>query len=119
MNACDDRGEIASTFDKPELVTLGECKLIDEIMVGEDRLIRFSGCKSGTACSIILRGASSHLLGEREETLLYEYLPFIAYCMCSFCACILSMCDVCMYGEVAKPLSSSSPHLPPSLLALL
>lgn len=30
-------GEIASTFDKPELVTLGQCDLIDEIMVGEDR----------------------------------------------------------------------------------
>jgi hypothetical protein len=56
-------GEIASTFDKPELVRLGECALIDEIMVGEDKLIRFSGCKSGTACTIVLRGASSHLLG--------------------------------------------------------
>lgn len=62
-------GEIASTFDRPDLVSLGECKLIDEIMVGEDRLIRFSGCKSGTACSIILRGASSHLLDEAERSL--------------------------------------------------
>jgi T-complex protein 1 subunit beta len=62
-------GEIASTFDRPDLVMLGECKLIDEIMVGEDRLIRFSGCKSGTACSIILRGASSHLLDEAERSL--------------------------------------------------
>lgn len=62
-------GEIASTFDNPELVTLGECKLIDEIIVGEDRLIRFSGCKSGTACTIILRGASSHLLDEAERSL--------------------------------------------------
>merc|ERR1712022_82836 len=62
-------GEIASTFDRPDLVTLGECKLIDEIMVGEDRRIRFSGSKSGTACSIILRGASSHLLDEAERSL--------------------------------------------------
>jgi T-complex protein 1 subunit beta len=62
-------GEIASTFDRPDLVTLGECDLIDEIMIGEDRLIRFSGCKSGTACSIILRGASSHLLDEAERSL--------------------------------------------------
>ncbi len=62
-------GEIASTFDNPELVTLGECELIDEIIVGEDRLIRFSGCKSGTACTIILRGASSHLLDEAERSL--------------------------------------------------
>lgn len=62
-------GEIASTFDRPDLVTLGECKLIDEIIVGEDRLIRFSGCKSGTACTIILRGASSHLLDEADRSL--------------------------------------------------
>jgi T-complex protein 1 subunit beta len=62
-------GEIASTFDRPDLVSLGECDLIDEIMIGEDRLIRFSGCKSGTACTIILRGASSHLLDEAERSL--------------------------------------------------
>jgi T-complex protein 1 subunit beta len=62
-------GEIASTFDRPELVTLGQCDLIDEIMVGEDRLIRFSGCKSGKACSLILRGASTHLLDEAERSL--------------------------------------------------
>ena len=62
-------GEIASTFDRPDLAVLGECALIDEIMVGEDRLIRFSGCKSGAACSIILRGASSHLLDEAERSL--------------------------------------------------
>merc|ERR1711918_178766 len=31
-------GEIASTFDHPELVTLGECDLIEEIMIGEDKL---------------------------------------------------------------------------------
>ena len=48
---------------------LGECALIDEIMVGEDKLIRFSGCKSGSACSIILRGASSHLMDEAERSM--------------------------------------------------
>merc|ERR1719231_212087 len=62
-------GEIASTFDRPELVCLGECALIDEIMVGEDKLIRFSGCKAGTACTVILRGASNHLLDEAERSL--------------------------------------------------
>lgn len=39
------------------------------LQVGEDRLIRFSGCKSGSACTIILRGASSHLLDEAERSL--------------------------------------------------
>jgi T-complex protein 1 subunit beta len=29
-------GEIASTFDQPEMVKLGHCDLIEEVMVGED-----------------------------------------------------------------------------------
>lgn len=31
-------GEIVSTFGRPELVRLGECKLIEEIMIGEDKV---------------------------------------------------------------------------------
>jgi T-complex protein 1 subunit beta len=62
-------GEVASTFDHPELVTLGECDVIEEVMIGEDKVIRFGGCKSGEACTIVLRGASSHLLDEAERSL--------------------------------------------------
>ena len=62
-------GEVVSTFDHPELVTLGECDLIDEVMIGEDKVLRFSGCKSGEACSIVLRGASTHVLDEAERSL--------------------------------------------------
>ena len=29
-------GEVTSTFDNPDKVKLGECDLIDEIMIGED-----------------------------------------------------------------------------------
>jgi T-complex protein 1 subunit beta len=36
-------GEITSTFDDASNVKLGHCKLIEEIMIGEDRLIHFSG----------------------------------------------------------------------------
>lgn len=28
-----------------------------QVMIGEDTLIRFSGCKAGEACTIVLRGA--------------------------------------------------------------
>ena len=35
--------EITSTFDNPDCVKLGHCDLITEIMIGEDRLIKFSG----------------------------------------------------------------------------
>jgi chaperonin GroEL (HSP60 family) len=54
-------GEIASTFDHPEDTKLGRCKLIEEIMIGEDRLIHFSGVALGEACTIVLRGASEGL----------------------------------------------------------
>ncbi|KAF8695970.1 hypothetical protein HU200_036849 [Digitaria exilis] len=62
-------GEIASTFDNPESVKLGHCKVIEEIMIGEDRLIHFSGVEMGQACTIVLRGASEHVLDEAERSL--------------------------------------------------
>mmetsp|Transcript_606 Transcript_606/g.782 ORF Transcript_606/g.782 Transcript_606/m.782 type:complete len:126 (+) Transcript_606:898-1275(+) len=62
-------GDVVSTFDHPELVTLGECAVVEEIMIGEDKVIRLGGCKSGEACSIVLRGASSHVLDEAERSL--------------------------------------------------
>lgn len=62
-------GEICSTFDDPEGNVLGTCDLIEEIMIGEDRLIKFSGVAKGEACTIVLRGASSHVLGEAERSL--------------------------------------------------
>jgi T-complex protein 1 subunit beta len=36
-------GEIISTFDTPDKVRLGKCDLIEEIIIGEDKLIKFSG----------------------------------------------------------------------------
>ncbi|KAL2645513.1 hypothetical protein R1flu_013100 [Riccia fluitans] len=62
-------GEIASTFENPESVKLGHCKQIEEIMIGEDKLIHFSGVELGQACTIVLRGASTHLLDEAERSL--------------------------------------------------
>ncbi|KAH6586757.1 hypothetical protein BASA61_006468 [Batrachochytrium salamandrivorans] len=62
-------GEIASTFDHPELVRLGHCDLIEEIIIGEDKLIKFSGVAAGEACTIVLRGATNQLLDEAERSL--------------------------------------------------
>lgn len=61
--------EIASTFDNPDRCKIGRCDLIEEIVIGEDKVIRFSGVASGKACSIILRGASSHILEEADRSL--------------------------------------------------
>jgi len=62
-------GEIVSTFDHPELVKLGQCKLIEEIIIGEDKVIRFSGCAAGEACTIVLRGATTSMLDEAERSI--------------------------------------------------
>nr|DAD26997.1 TPA_asm: hypothetical protein HUJ06_028465 [Nelumbo nucifera] len=62
-------GEIASTFDNPKLVKLGHCKLIKEIMIGEDKLTHFSGVEMGQACTIVLRGVGFHVLDEAKRSL--------------------------------------------------
>ncbi|ODV90385.1 hypothetical protein CANCADRAFT_31370 [Tortispora caseinolytica NRRL Y-17796] len=62
-------GEIVSTFDHPELVRLGHCDLIEEVIIGEDSMIRFSGVPVGEACTVVLRGSSEAVLDEAERAL--------------------------------------------------
>lgn len=62
-------GEIVSTFASPELVRLGTCDLIEEVMIGEDKLLKFSGVPLGEACTIVLRGATQQILDEAERSL--------------------------------------------------
>ena len=62
-------GDIVSTFDSPGKVKLGSCKLIEEIMIGEDSLLRFSGVALGEACTIVIRGATQQILDEAERSL--------------------------------------------------
>lgn len=63
--------EILSTFDSPERSeeVLGTCDSIEEILIGEDKVIKFSGCKRNEACTIVLRGSSQHILDEAERSL--------------------------------------------------
>mmetsp|Transcript_55162 Transcript_55162/g.81002 ORF Transcript_55162/g.81002 Transcript_55162/m.81002 type:complete len:526 (-) Transcript_55162:94-1671(-) len=62
-------GEIASTFDNPSMIKMGACDRIEEIIIGEDKLIAFKGCKGGEACTLVLRGASTHILDEMERSI--------------------------------------------------
>jgi T-complex protein 1 subunit beta len=64
-------GEILSTFDCPERKdkTLGYCDLIEEMMIGEDKVIKFTGCKKDESCTIVIRGASLHIIDEVERSL--------------------------------------------------
>ncbi|XP_065184466.1 T-complex protein 1 subunit beta-like [Sycon ciliatum] len=62
-------GEIVSTFGNPEKVKLGKCDLIEQVMIGEDKLMRFSGVALGEACTVVLRGATQQILDEAERSL--------------------------------------------------
>merc|ERR1712165_133727 len=59
-------GEIVSTFGKPELVKIGKCDLIEQVSIGDETLVKFSGVPLGEACSIVLRGATEQIIGEAE-----------------------------------------------------
>nr|AHB33469.1 T-complex protein subunit beta [Locusta migratoria] len=62
-------GEIVSTFDNPELVKLGHCDVIEQVMIGEDTLLHFGGVALGEACSIVIRGATQQILDEADRSL--------------------------------------------------
>merc|ERR1712012_978504 len=70
-------GEITSTFDMPGEIKLGECDLIEEIIIGEDKLLKFSGVALGEACTIVLRGATQQILDEADRSL-YDALCVLA-----------------------------------------
>ena len=58
-------GEIVSTFGNPEKVKLGSCKLIEEIMIGEDKVSELLG-----------------LCGEESEVQPFLEGSFYAYSLC-------------------------------------
>jgi T-complex protein 1 subunit beta len=41
-------GDIVSTFDNPDKVKLGYCEMVEEMIIGEDKVIKFSGCSKGS-----------------------------------------------------------------------
>ncbi|CCE88591.1 Piso0_001360 [Millerozyma farinosa CBS 7064] len=62
-------GEVVSTFDHPERVKLGYCDSIEEIIIGEEVMTKFSGVAAGQACTIVLRGSTEQGLEEAERSL--------------------------------------------------
>lgn len=61
--------EIVSTFGNPEKVKLGTCELIEEVIIGEDVMMKFSGVPLGEACNLVIRGATQQILDEAERSL--------------------------------------------------
>ncbi|OMJ28115.1 putative T-complex protein 1 subunit beta [Smittium culicis] len=63
-------GEIASTFDDPELLKLGTCDSVEEIQVASEKMVIFKGASiTSEASTIILRGATQQILDEAERSI--------------------------------------------------
>ena len=59
---------LASTKDmSPE--ALGEAKLVEEVKIGDDKLVYVRECKDPRAVTIVLRGGSEHVVDEAERSL--------------------------------------------------
>merc|ERR1712166_232282 len=72
--------EILSTFDRVDPEVLGSCTQIEEIMIGEDKVIKFSGCNQNAACTTVLRGSGQHILDEAERSLHDAICVLVAAC---------------------------------------
>merc|ERR1712088_999058 len=62
-------GEIVSTFGKPELVKIGKCDLIEQVSIGDETLLKFTGVPLGEACSVVLRGATEQIIAKAVDEL--------------------------------------------------
>uniref|UniRef100_A0A1B0FQ40 Uncharacterized protein n=1 Tax=Glossina morsitans morsitans TaxID=37546 RepID=A0A1B0FQ40_GLOMM len=61
--------EIVPTFDNPSLINLDECELLEQVTIGENTLLCFSGVKSGEGCTIVIHVTTHHILDEAEPSL--------------------------------------------------
>jgi thermosome len=48
---------------------LGQAKAVEEVKIGEDKLIYVRECKNPKAVTIVIRGGSEHVIGEAERSL--------------------------------------------------
>ncbi|CAF4709379.1 unnamed protein product, partial [Rotaria sp. Silwood2] len=57
---------LAQILDK---VRLGKCNLIEEVIIGEDKFMKFSGLAQGEVYTIVLRGATQEILDKVERSI--------------------------------------------------
>lgn len=101
--------EIVSTFDKPDRVKLGHCDLIEEIMLGEDKVIRFKGVERGEACTIVLRAPNQQLLDEAERSL-HDALCVLSQTVATDTRTILGAgCSECVMAKAVDELAQKTP----------
>jgi len=102
-------GDIVSTFDNPDQVKIGHCDLIEEIMIGEDKVIRFSGVERGEACTVVLRGPNKQILDEAERSL-HDALCVISQVCGGEKGTVLGAgCSECLMARAVDDLAKKTP----------
>ena len=62
-------GSVIGTLKDLSKEALGQAKLVEEVKVGEDRLVFVRDCKNPKAVTIMIRGGSEHVVDEAERSL--------------------------------------------------
>jgi thermosome len=62
-------GEILASVKDLTADTLGKAKKVEEVKIGDDKLIYVRECKNPKAVTIVIRGASAQVLDEAERSL--------------------------------------------------
>ncbi len=62
-------GKVASSLEELSSAYLGQAGLVEEVRIGEDRLVYVRDCKDPKAVSIVIRGGTEHVVDEAERAL--------------------------------------------------
>jgi archaeal chaperonin len=62
-------GSVVGTLKDLSKEALGQAKLVEEVKVGEDKLVYVRDCKNPKAVTIMIRGGSEHVVDEAERSL--------------------------------------------------
>jgi T-complex protein 1 subunit beta len=72
-------GEITSTFDRPDLVKFGRCDLIEEIMIGEDKVSSSSVTPISTLNRLLSSSSNSLALQQARRVQSYCAVQLIKW----------------------------------------
>jgi thermosome len=62
-------GKIVASLKDLAAESLGEAKLVEEVKIGDDKLLYIRECKDPKAVTIVIRGGSEHVIEEAERSL--------------------------------------------------
>ena len=62
-------GKIVATLKDLSAESLGEAKLVEEVKIGDDKLLYIRECRDPKAVTIVIRGGSEHVIEEAERSL--------------------------------------------------